>query len=96
MIAVGVVLRTLYLVPAWVPSGFFFSKGRPDKYIFKPLKSILLVTLVKYSECANKFVYIFNINVACGVCGGQSGTGAGFLRVLRFPLPNIPPISSLS
>jgi hypothetical protein len=21
------------------------------------------------------------------VCGGQSGTGAGFLRVLRFPLP---------
>jgi hypothetical protein len=29
-------------------------------------------------------------------CGGQSGTGAGFLRVLRFPLPNIPPISPLS
>jgi hypothetical protein len=28
---------------------------------------------------------------ACGVCGGQSGTGAGFLRVLRFPLPMIPP-----
>jgi hypothetical protein len=23
-----------------------------------------------------------------GFCGGQSGTGAGFLRVLRFPLPN--------
>jgi hypothetical protein len=22
-----------------------------------------------------------------GICGGQSGTGAGFLRVLRFPLP---------
>jgi hypothetical protein len=21
-------------------------------------------------------------------CGGQSGAGAGFLRVLRFPLPN--------
>jgi hypothetical protein len=28
----------------------------------------------------------------CGICSGQSGTGAGFLRVLRFPLPNfIPP-----
>jgi hypothetical protein len=26
---------------------------------------------------------------ACGVCGGQSGTGAGFLRVLQFPLPII-------
>jgi hypothetical protein len=29
-----------------------------------------------------------------GFCGGQSGAGAGFLRVLRFPLPNfIPPIA---
>jgi hypothetical protein len=23
-----------------------------------------------------------------GFCGGQSGAGAGFVRVLRFPLPN--------
>jgi hypothetical protein len=29
---------------------------------------------------------------SCGICGGQSVTGAGFLRVLRFPLPiPIPP-----
>jgi hypothetical protein len=28
-----------------------------------------------------------------GICDGQSGAGAGFLRVLRFPLPIfIPPI----
>jgi hypothetical protein len=34
---------------------------------------------------------------ACGVCGGQSGGGAGFLRVLRFPLPTIiPPVSPSS
>jgi hypothetical protein len=24
---------------------------------------------------------------SCGICGGQIGTGAGFLLVLRFPLP---------
>jgi hypothetical protein len=29
---------------------------------------------------------------SCGICGGQSGTGEGLLRVLRFPLPIfIPP-----
>jgi hypothetical protein len=32
------------------------------------------------------------VRAACGVCGVQSGTGAGFLLVLRFPLPIIPPI----
>jgi hypothetical protein len=28
---------------------------------------------------------------SCGICGGQSGTGAHFLRVLRFPLPILIP-----
>jgi hypothetical protein len=28
---------------------------------------------------------------SCGICGGPSGTGAGFLRVLRFPLPILIP-----
>jgi hypothetical protein len=32
-----------------------------------------------------------------GICGGQSGAEAGFLRVLRFPLPIfIPPIAPQS
>jgi hypothetical protein len=32
-----------------------------------------------------------------GICGGQSGAGVGFLRVLRFPLPIfIPPNSPSS
>jgi hypothetical protein len=34
---------------------------------------------------------------SCGICGGQSGSGAGFLRVLRFPLPVfIPPTAPYS
>jgi hypothetical protein len=33
---------------------------------------------------------------SCGICGGQSGTGAGFLRVLQFSLPiPIPPTAPL-
>jgi hypothetical protein len=36
------------------------------------------------------------VQAACWVCGGQSGTGAGFLRVFRFPLPIILPISPSS
>jgi hypothetical protein len=32
-----------------------------------------------------------------GICSGQSGAGAGFLRVLRYPLPIfIPPIAPQS
>jgi hypothetical protein len=36
------------------------------------------------------------VRAACGFCSGQSGSGAGFLRILRFPLSIIPPISPLS
>jgi hypothetical protein len=34
---------------------------------------------------------------SCGICDGQSDTGAGFFRVFRFPLPIlIPPTAPLS
>jgi hypothetical protein len=37
---------------------------------------------------------------SCGICGGQSGAGAGFLRIIRFPLsifiPSITPQSQSS
>jgi hypothetical protein len=31
---------------------------------------------------------------SCGICGGQSGTGAAFLRVFQFPLPNLIPLTA--
>jgi hypothetical protein len=31
---------------------------------------------------------------SCGICGGQSGTEAGFLRVLRFLLPVLIPLTA--
>jgi hypothetical protein len=33
---------------------------------------------------------------SCGICGGKSDTGAGFLRVLRFPLPFLIPTTPQS
>jgi hypothetical protein len=36
------------------------------------------------------------VRAVCGICGGQSGIEAGSLRVLRHPLPIIPPISPSS
>jgi hypothetical protein len=33
---------------------------------------------------------------SCGICGRQSGTGSGFLRVLRFSLQSISPITQRS
>jgi hypothetical protein len=31
---------------------------------------------------------------SCGICGGQSGFGTGFLRVLLFPLPILIPLTA--
>jgi hypothetical protein len=50
----------------------------------------------KYGHSNGHAVVEVGSRAACGVCGGQSSTGAGFLQVPRFPLPIIiPPTSPL-
>jgi hypothetical protein len=48
------------------------------------------------SRCLPTAASRVRVRAACGVCGGQGGIGAGFLRVLRFPLPIILPVSPSS
>jgi hypothetical protein len=48
------------------------------------------------SRCLPTAAALVRVRAECGVCGGQSGTGAGFLRILRFHLPIILPISPSS
>jgi hypothetical protein len=33
---------------------------------------------------------------SCGICDGQSGTGVGFVRLLRIPLPSLIPPTALT
>jgi hypothetical protein len=60
---------------------FSVSHGLPKKNFQKQESAIPTATTLVRSKARS-----------CGICGGQSGTGADFLRVLRFPLPiPIPP-----
>jgi hypothetical protein len=54
----------------------------------------ILVVMVLIWLCHSSMVAQVRAKIrSCGTCGGQGGTGAGFLRVLQFPLPSIPPIT---
>jgi hypothetical protein len=76
-------LTTLWASTARYRDSFTF-------FLFRPFRSS---AVRRWLPTAEARVRVWPV---CGVCGGQSGTGAGFLRVLRFPLPIIPPISPLS
>jgi hypothetical protein len=79
---------------------YFYLQGPKQEAGGKQEEMIRRMILVKHRPCRSWLPTAaarVRVRAACGVCGGQSGTGAGFLRVLRFPLPIIiPPISTSS
>jgi hypothetical protein len=71
--------------------GLFCSNGR--------LLGICWCRIIFSVYCVNVFKKALHPGLkvrSCGICRGQSGTGAGFLRVLPFPLPLIPPTAPQS
>jgi hypothetical protein len=65
-------------------------------YIYRPKWQYGRAVVQAVSRWLSTAAARVRVRTACGVCGGQSGTGAGFLRVLRFPLRIIPPVSPSS
>jgi hypothetical protein len=66
--------------------GFYFVMSTSGRAIAQAVSRRLLTAAARFRTRFR----------SCGLCGGQSGTGAGFLRVLRFLLPiRIPPIAPL-
>jgi hypothetical protein len=63
-------------------------------FMLRPLMAVPLAQAV--SHWLLTVAARVRVRTVCGVCGGQSGTGAGFLLVLRFPLPIIIPQNSPS
>jgi hypothetical protein len=73
-----------------------------DPYISFPTNFTISVCTMFLSECYKLQViqnqdlvgifYLTGLVSGCGICGGQSSTGA---RILRFPQPIIPPIGHL-
>jgi hypothetical protein len=72
---------------------FFCLDARPHKLL--ELRRVSgLVTAVSCLLLTSEARDLSQVK-SCGICGGQSVTGDGFLRVLRFPLPIlIPPTTS--
>jgi hypothetical protein len=91
-------------------SSYEFSGGRSGsrerflRVLWFPLQILIQPSATLFSsiswvwhDCPLKRNQVLARVRSCGICGGQSGAGVGFLRVLRFPLPIfIPPIAPQS
>jgi hypothetical protein len=82
----------------WLVAGEDDVEPHAVRYIRVPMQSVVRVTLCPGRAIAQavsrRFPTAASRVRSYGICGGQSGSGAGFLRGLRFPLPiRIPPIA---
>jgi hypothetical protein len=77
---------------AW-PCAGIVANGQSEKLFesFKGNSTVAQAVSRRFPTAAARFRTRVK---SCGICGGHSGTGTGFLRVLRLPLPSIAPIAS--
>jgi hypothetical protein len=67
--------------------------SHPCKTTGESKRIVRRVVAQAVSRCLPTAAARVRVRAVCGVCGRQGGIGVGFLRVLWFPLPIIPPIS---
>jgi hypothetical protein len=80
------------LLLSWSPASYWYN----FRWMMLPVRLIILVGRAVAQAVSRRLpteaARVRAQVKSCAICGGQSGTGAGFLRVLRFPLPiPIPP-----
>jgi hypothetical protein len=79
----------------WTPYEFRFESLDGNRFF--SCSSETLISTYRTIRCRNPKVAGFPPQriMSCGICGGQSGTGAGFLQVLRFPSSVLIPPAAL-
>jgi hypothetical protein len=83
--------KNLRHVEVYLPDIKKFGPYSTEKTRFSQKTRCIIITM------ASRLLRLSPRHSSSGICGGQSDAGAGFLRVLRFPLPIfIPPNSPSS
>jgi hypothetical protein len=70
-------LHSMRLLPRGVCENRVYQPPMPGRATAQAVSRCLLIAAARVRTRVR----------SCGICGGQSGTATGFLRVLRFPQP---------
>jgi hypothetical protein len=77
----------------WAFSKHTITSTAISTYFRERISQLTILSVIQ-PNCWVAFQFAAQV-MSRGICGGQSGTGAGFLRVLRFPLPILIPLTAL-